>query len=74
MATRQKFATQADPDVLAEVRAIAAEEGRQFQAVVEEALREWIERKRGEAPRREVLAHLAGSVQQHRELYRRLAQ
>ncbi len=74
MSARQKFATQADPQVLAAVRAIAAEEGRQFQSVVEEALREWIERKRGEAPRREVLAHLAASVQQHRELYRLLAQ
>ena len=73
MSSRQKFATQADPAVLAEVRAIAGEEGRQFQAVVEEALREWVERKRGEVPRPDVLAHLAASVQQNRELYRRLA-
>lgn len=41
---------------------------------MEEALREWVERKRGAAPRREVLAHLTASVQQHRELYRHLAQ
>ena len=53
---------------------IAAEEGRQFQVVLEEALGEWVERKRGERPRQEVMAHLAGSAAAHRELYHRLAQ
>jgi hypothetical protein len=72
--TRKKFASQADPVLLDAVRDIAAEEGRQFQVVLEEALAEWVERKRGERPRPEVMAHLAGSVAEHRELYRRLAQ
>lgn len=71
---RRKFASQADPVLLDAVRDIAAEEGRQFQVVLEEALGEWVERKRGERPRPEVMAHLAGSVSAHRELYRRLAQ
>lgn len=72
--TRRKFASQADPDLLDSVRDIAAEEGRQFQVVLEEALRDWVERKRGERPRPEVMAHLAGSIAAHRELYRRFAQ
>ncbi|MDP9022909.1 MAG: hypothetical protein M3N57_09505 [Actinomycetota bacterium] len=71
---RQKLASQAAPEVLEAVRSIADEEGRQLQAVIEEALREYVERKRGERPRDQVLAHLQASVQQHRELYRRLAE
>jgi hypothetical protein len=74
MSTRVKFASQADPNVLADVRALAREEGRQFQAVVEEALREWVERKRSEQPRPEVVAHLKATIERNRELYRRLAQ
>ena len=72
--SRRKFASQADPVLLDAVRDIAAEEGRQFQVVLEEALGEWVERKRGERPRPEVMAHLVGSIAAHRELYRRLAE
>jgi len=71
---RRKFASQADPDLLDAVRDVAAEEGRQFQVVLEEAMREWLERKRGDRPRPEMMAHLAGSIAAHRELYRRLAE
>jgi hypothetical protein len=61
---RRKFASQADPALLDAVRDIAADE----------ALAEWVERKRGARPRPEVMAHLAGSVAAHRELDHRLAQ
>lgn len=71
---RRKFASQADPDLLDAVRDVAAEEGRQFQVVLEEAMREWLERKRGDRPRPEVMAHLAASIAAHRDLYRRLAE
>jgi hypothetical protein len=74
MSTRVKFASQADPNVLADVKALAREEGRQFQAVVEEALKEWVERKRSDQPRLEVVAHLKATIERNRELYRRLAQ
>jgi hypothetical protein len=74
MSSRVKFASQADPNVLADVRALAKEEGRQFQAVVEEALKEWVERKRSDQPRPEVVAHLKATIERNRELYRRLAQ
>lgn len=74
MGNREKFATQADPSVLAEVRAIAAEDGRQFQAVVEEALQEWVARQRNEHPRPEVVAHLKASIDRNRDLYRQLAE
>ncbi len=35
---REKFATQVDSNLLAELRSLANEEGRQIQAIVEEAL------------------------------------
>ena len=42
---REKFSSQAAPEVLNKLRQIAEAEGRQFQAVLDEALREYIERK-----------------------------
>lgn len=69
----QKFSSQARPELLDEVRAMAAEEGRQFQAVLDEALSEWVARKKGAAPRPEVLGHLKASIARHRELYAELA-
>jgi predicted transcriptional regulator len=44
-AARQKFSSQADPQLLNELKAIAQEEGRQFQSVLEQAMREFIERR-----------------------------
>jgi hypothetical protein len=72
--SRRKFASQADGELLDIVRDLAREEGWQFQVVLEEALSDWVERKRGGKPRSDVMAHLAGSVAAHRELYCRLAQ
>jgi hypothetical protein len=71
--TLQKFSSQARPELLGEVRALAAEEGRQFQAVLDEALAEWVARKKGEAPRPEVIGHLKASIARHRKLYEELA-
>ena len=71
---KQKFSSQLDADLLADVRAISKEEGRQLQSVLYEALTEWVERKRGLRPRSEVLAHLKDSMARNRSLYRRLAE
>jgi hypothetical protein len=71
--TLQKFSSQARPELLEEVRAIAAAEGRQFQAVLDEALAEWVDRKKGNKPRPETLAHLKASIARHRSLYEELA-
>jgi hypothetical protein len=69
----QKFSSQARPELLAEVRSLAAAEGRQFQAVLDEALVEWVERKKGGGPRPEVIAHAKASIARHRSLYEELA-
>ena len=73
-AVRQKFSSQADPQLLAELKMIAREEGRQFQAVLEQAMREFIEHKRNNKPRGHVLAHFRTSVEKNRRLGKLLAQ
>lgn len=69
----QKFSSQARPELLEEVRRIASDEGRHFQAVLDEALTDWVERKKGEHPRPEVIGHLRASIARHRRLYEELA-
>ena len=71
--TRRKFATQADPKLLDDLKAIAEIEGRQFQAVVEEAFAEYIARKRDNRPRANVMAHFKATIARNAELYRKLA-
>lgn len=68
-----KFATQADPNLLAALRKIAGDEGRQLQSLVDEALREYIERKQGTAPRKHVMQALQASMRQFDGLYRELS-
>lgn len=71
---RQKFATQVDITLLTEIRRIAQEEGRQIQAVVEEALEAFIEQRRRERPRPHIMAHYQDSHERFASLYERLAQ
>ena len=42
MSTLKKFSSQADPDVLEALQEIAVREGRQFQAVLGDAMREYL--------------------------------
>lgn len=70
---REKFSSQAAPEVLAALREIAEREGRQFQAVLDEALRDYIDRYQKARPRRHVLGAFADSVQEFDALYRELA-
>lgn len=67
-----KFATQANAIVLEELRALAANEGRQIQALVDEALREYLERKQGS--RKHVLQAFQNSMVKYDTLYRKLAE
>lgn len=69
-----KFATQADPQVLSVLRGMAQAEGRQLQALIDEALRGYVERKQGGSPRRHVLSALDESLLQYDDLYRKLAE
>ncbi|MEZ5175218.1 MAG: hypothetical protein R2823_03325 [Acidimicrobiia bacterium] len=71
---KQKFSSQLEEGLLADIREIADEEGRQFQSILDEALTEWLNRKRGLTPRPEVLAHLKDSMARNRSAYKRLAE
>ena len=73
MAVLRKFSSQADPKVLEGLQDIATREGRQFQAVLGDAMREYLAHKRQQAPRRNVLEAFQESLSERDELYRSLA-
>lgn len=68
MAERQKFASQADAELLERLRAVARAEGRHFQAVLEDAIRDYLDRRDAESPRARVLARLRDSIERNRRL------
>ncbi|MBK8286778.1 MAG: hypothetical protein IPK97_18995 [Ahniella sp.] len=70
---REKFSTQAAPDVLAALRQIAESQGRQFQVVLDEVLRDYIDRHQKDRPRRHVMSSLVSSLGEFDDLYRELA-
>lgn len=72
-AVREKFSSQAAPEVLAAMRQIAESQGRQFQTVLDEALRDYIDRQQKERPRRHAMAAFASSLDEFDHLYRELA-
>ena len=74
VAQREKFSSQADPELLNAVREIARREGRQFQVVLEDALRNYVESKEQQKVRPEVMAHYQASVEKNRRLAELLAQ
>ena len=73
VASREKFSSQASPELLKGMRAIARKEGRQFQAVLEEAMAGYIESKAQEEVRPEVMAHYRASLERNRRLGELLA-
>jgi len=70
---KQEFATQIDPSLLEQLRSIARDEGRQLQAIVEEALIDLLEKKRGLKPRPHVMAQYEASVARFHCVYEHLA-
>jgi Flp pilus assembly protein TadB len=72
-AAKEKFATQVTSEILAEVRALAHSEGRQLQALVDEALADLIEKRKNTRPRGHVMSAYASSHENYAELYRSLA-
>jgi hypothetical protein len=71
---REKFSTQVDPNVLADIRKLAQQEGRQLQALVEEALADLIEKRRNSRPRSNVMAAYQASHERYGSLYKKLAE
>ena len=73
MAAREKFSSQASPELLAAMRDIARTDGRHFQAVLEDAMRGYVEHRARQKVRPEVMAHARASIEKNRLLYELLA-
>ncbi len=65
---RVKFSSQADPELLAAMRQIARNDGRHFQAVLEDAMSHYIENRASQRVRPEVMAHFQASLEKNRRL------
>jgi hypothetical protein len=71
---REKFATQVSPEVLQRLRDLAKKEGRQFQAIVEEAFHDVIEKHNPAKPRPSVMAAHRISMDRYAAVYKKLAE
>ena len=73
MAAREKFSSQAAPELLSKMREIARSDGRQLQAVLEEAMSGYIESREQQRVRPDVMAHYRASAEKNRRLAELLA-
>jgi hypothetical protein len=73
MSAREKFATQVDSQLLADLRNLAKDEGRQIQALVEEAFAGLIEERRRSKARPHIMAAYQASHARFGALYEKLA-
>ncbi len=71
---REKFATQVNAEILAALRSLAQSEGRQLQALVDEALADLIEKRKRGRPRTNVMAAYQASHERFGTLYKKLAE
>jgi hypothetical protein len=71
---RAKFATQVNSDILTIVRTLAEKEGRQLQALVDEALADLIEKRKKTTPRSHVMGAYLASHEKYGPLYKKLAE
>ncbi|RPI08859.1 MAG: hypothetical protein EHM71_07415 [Zetaproteobacteria bacterium] len=71
---REKFATQVNAEVLAAIRKLAETEGRQLQALVDEAFPDLLEKRKHAKPRSHVMAAYLASTEKYDTLYKKLAE
>lgn len=69
----QKFSSQANPAILAEMKEIAEKDKKMFQYVLEEAMEEYIARRNGKRPNPVFMAHLEATMDKYDELLHLLA-
>ena len=72
--TREKFATQVNSEILTAVRTLARNEGRQIQALLDEALADLIEKRKNARPRPHVMGAYLASHEKYGPLYKKLAE
>ena len=71
---REKFATQVNSEILTALRNLAKSEGRQLQALVDEALADLLEKRKVSKPRFHVMAAYQASHETFGPLYKKLAE
>lgn len=71
---REKFATQVNSEILAAVRNLAQSEGRQLQALVDEALADLLDKRKQNKPRANVMSAYQASHEKFGALYKKLAE
>jgi hypothetical protein len=71
---REKFATQINSEILVAVRILAEKEGRQIQALVDEALADLLEKRKRANPRSHVMAAYTASHAEYAPVYKKLAE
>jgi hypothetical protein len=71
---REKFATQVNSELLAAIRSLAEKQGRQLQALVDEAFSDLIEKHTKAKPRAHVMAAYFASHEKYGPLYKKLAE
>jgi hypothetical protein len=72
--SREKFATQMDSALLADLRALAKVEGRQIQSLIEEAVGKMLETRQAPELTLSVADALTMSMEQFAPLYKKLAE
>jgi len=71
---REKFATQVNSEILAALRTLAEKEGRQLQALVDEALADLIDKRMNGRARSHVMGAYLASHEKYSPLYKKLAE
>jgi hypothetical protein len=71
---REKFATQVNSEILLAVRTLAENEGRQLQALVDEAFADLIEKHKNAKLRPQVMGAYLASHEEYGPLYKKLAE
>lgn len=72
--TRETFAAQLNPELLSALRDLAQSEGREIQALIDEALSDLIEKRKQGQPRDHVMAVYQASHATFGPLYKKLAE
>jgi hypothetical protein len=70
---REKFDTQVNSEILKKLCALAKAEGRQLQDPVDEALTDFIEKRKNAKPRSHVMGAYLASHEKYGPLYKKLA-
>ncbi len=68
-----KFSSHANPEILNILHQIADDEGRKFHSVLDEAFRDYLNKKGIAINNRKVMTQFAQSLQEFNELYKELA-